>query len=91
VFFIIIAYSSNRLVQVAQAIKKRNSLPDCCSYTLDRAAALESEIRSWLQELPPALQIPVDDELMQTIPCIANEKKRRRGCRRSSSRLSGVY
>jgi hypothetical protein len=60
---------------VAQAIKRRNSLPDCCSYTLDQAAALENEIRSWLQELPPALQIPLDDELMQTTPCMANETK----------------
>ena len=77
-FFITTSYLSNRLVQVARAIKRRNSLPDCCSYTLDQAAALESEIRSWLQELPPALQIPLDDELTRTpvtTPCIANETK----------------
>jgi len=75
VFSITTPYSSNRLAQLAQAIKRRNSLPDCCSYTLDQAAALESEIRSWLQELPPALQIPLDDDLTQTTPHMANETK----------------
>lgn len=56
-------FSTNRLALVAQAVKSRNSLPDCCcGYTLDQAVALENQVREWQDCLPAFLKISGDDE-----------------------------
>jgi hypothetical protein len=48
---------------VAQAVKSRNTLPDCCcGYTLDQAVALENQVREWQDALPAILKISGDDE-----------------------------
>ncbi|KAG6816324.1 hypothetical protein H0H87_006923 [Tephrocybe sp. NHM501043] len=60
-----------RLVRLAQSLKHRLANPgcDCCScgsgYTLDQAAKLESEIRSWTADLPSSLRLETSSS---TIP-----------------------
>ena len=56
-----------RLARVAQAVRSRNSLPDCCcGYTLDQAVALENQVREWQDTLPAFLKISGDDETQST-------------------------
>jgi hypothetical protein len=58
-------FLTNRLARVAQAVKSRNSLPDCCcGYTLDQAVALENQVREWQDCLPAFLKISGDDETL---------------------------
>lgn len=62
-----ILFLTNRLARVAQAVKSRNSLPDCCcGYTLDQAVALENQVREWQDSLPAFLKISGDDETHPT-------------------------
>lgn len=70
-----------RLARVAQAVKGRNSLPDCCcGYTLDQAVALENQIQQWQDALPPSLKVSGDEETQtSSIPStLSFESKLRR-------------
>jgi hypothetical protein len=53
------AHSPNRLAQLVKTVKRRICAQDL-SYTLDHAAGLEADIKSWLENLPPPWRLGMD-------------------------------